>query len=61
MGDEEGEEDELNLAAPEAQAEGVSDAEYWIRNSPLAADHIAAGSFETAMQLVKSTSRCGQL
>jgi coatomer protein complex subunit alpha (xenin) len=31
---------------------GVSDAEYWIRNSPLAADHIAAGSFETAMQLL---------
>jgi coatomer subunit alpha len=52
MGDEEGEEDELNLSAPEAQAEGVSDAEYWIRNSPLAADHIAAGSFETAMQLL---------
>ena len=48
----EGEEDELNLAAPEAQADGVSDAEYWIRNSPLAADHIAAGSFETAMQLL---------
>lgn len=49
---EEGEEDELNLASPEAQSEGVSDAEYWIRNSPLAADHIAAGSFETAMQLL---------
>jgi coatomer protein complex subunit alpha (xenin) len=50
MGEEEGEEEILDI--PETQAEGISDAEYWIRNSPLAADHIAAGSFDTAMQLL---------
>lgn len=30
---------------------GVSETELWIRNSPFAADHVAAGSFETAMQV----------
>lgn len=30
---------------------GVSEAELWVRNSPFAADHVAAGSFETAMQV----------
>lgn len=29
----------------------VSETELWTRNSPFAADHIAAGSFETAMQV----------
>ncbi|KAJ3305877.1 hypothetical protein HDU76_004940 [Blyttiomyces sp. JEL0837] len=33
-------------------APGPSINESWVRNSPLAADHIAAGSFETAMQLL---------
>ncbi|GJJ15119.1 hypothetical protein Clacol_009394 [Clathrus columnatus] len=33
-------------------APGVSETEIWVRNSPFAADHIAAGSFETAMQLL---------
>jgi coatomer subunit alpha len=28
---------------------GVSETEHWVRNSPLAADHVAAGSFESAM------------
>lgn len=51
MGDE-GEAEDLGLVAAEIPVEGVSDAEYWVRNSPLAADHIAAGSFETAMQLL---------
>lgn len=32
--------------------EGVQESELWLRNSPLAADHVAAGSFETAMQLL---------
>jgi len=32
---------------------GVSETEHWVRNSPLAADHVAAGSFETAMQLLQ--------
>ncbi|RKF79937.1 putative coatomer subunit alpha [Golovinomyces cichoracearum] len=31
---------------------GSREAEMWARNSPLAADHIAGGSFETAMQLL---------
>lgn len=31
---------------------GSSEAELWARNSPLAADHVAGGSFETAMQLL---------
>jgi coatomer protein complex subunit alpha (xenin) len=29
-----------------------SEADLWARNSPIAADHVAAGSFETAMQLL---------
>ncbi|EMD35514.1 hypothetical protein CERSUDRAFT_116253 [Gelatoporia subvermispora B] len=33
-------------------APGVSEVELWVRNSPFAADHAAAGSFETAMQLL---------
>jgi len=32
-------------------APGVSESEMWVRNSPFAADHIAAGSFESAMQV----------
>lgn len=31
---------------------GVAEAEHWLRNSPIAADHAAAGSFGTAMQLL---------
>ena len=31
---------------------GPSAPEFWIRNSSLAVDHVAAGSFETAMQLL---------
>ncbi|KAF8208547.1 coatomer WD associated region-domain-containing protein [Mycena galopus ATCC 62051] len=31
---------------------GVSEVEHWVHNSALAADHIFAGSFETAMQLL---------
>jgi coatomer subunit alpha len=38
---------------------GVSETEIWIRNSPFAADHVAAGSFETAMQV--STGLCRYL
>jgi coatomer protein complex subunit alpha (xenin) len=29
---------------------GISETELWVNNSPFAADHVAAGSFETAMQ-----------
>jgi coatomer subunit alpha len=49
--DEDGEA-EIDIGASQVPVQGVSDAEYWIRNSPLAADHIAAGSFDTAMQLL---------
>ncbi|KAI9787681.1 MAG: hypothetical protein M1839_000212 [Geoglossum umbratile] len=31
---------------------GSSEAELWARNSPLAADHVAGGSFDSAMQLL---------
>ncbi|KAF9366948.1 hypothetical protein CPB97_006659, partial [Podila verticillata] len=31
---------------------GQSEAEVWCQNSPLAADHVAAGAFESAMQLL---------
>jgi coatomer protein complex subunit alpha (xenin) len=50
LGDGEGDEDIVDI--PEPQAEGISDVEYWIRSSPLAADHIAAGSFDSAMKLL---------
>lgn len=30
---------------------GINESELWARNSPFAADHVAAGSFETAMQV----------
>ncbi|EIM89149.1 coatomer subunit alpha-2 [Stereum hirsutum FP-91666 SS1] len=42
------EEEELGAGA----APGVSEAEVWVRNSPFAGDHVAAGSFESAMQLL---------
>ncbi|KIY47415.1 Coatomer, alpha subunit [Fistulina hepatica ATCC 64428] len=42
------EDEELGAGA----SPGVSETEFWVRNSPLAADHVAAGSFETAMQLL---------
>lgn len=41
------EEDTLGLGA----APGVSESEHWVRNSPFAVDHVAAGSFESAMQV----------
>ncbi|THH21133.1 hypothetical protein EW146_g328 [Bondarzewia mesenterica] len=42
------EEEELGAGA----TPGVSEMEIWARNSPFAADHVAAGSFESAMQLL---------
>jgi len=54
MGDDlnvEEEVDFVNVESTEAGA-GSSEADLWTRNSPLAADHVAAGSFETAMQLL---------
>lgn len=43
--------DFVNVESTEAGA-GSSEADLWARNSPLAADHVAAGSFDTAMQLL---------
>ena len=50
-GDAEAEDDFVEVEGAEAGA-GSSEADLWARNSPLAADHVAAGSFETAMQLL---------
>lgn len=35
----------------EGVSQGVSEDEMWTKNSPLAADHAAAGAFESAMQV----------
>ncbi|KAL6302657.1 coatomer WD associated region-domain-containing protein [Sparassis latifolia] len=43
-------EEDADLGA--GAAPGVSETELWTRNSPFAADHVGAGSFETAMQLL---------
>ncbi|OJJ48651.1 hypothetical protein ASPZODRAFT_130756 [Penicilliopsis zonata CBS 506.65] len=43
--------DFVNVDSVEGGA-GSSEADLWARNSPLAADHVAAGSFDTAMQLL---------
>ena len=46
-------EEEANLIDVEAPTgPASSEADLWARNSPLAADHVAAGSFDTAMQLL---------
>ncbi|EXJ59988.1 coatomer protein complex, subunit alpha (xenin) [Cladophialophora yegresii CBS 114405] len=48
--------DFVNVDNPDAPTEaagpGSSEADLWSRNSPLAADHVAAGSFDSAMQLL---------
>lgn len=49
--EEAAEEDEVEEEEGAAATEGVSELELWVRNSPFAADHVAAGSFETAMQV----------
>lgn len=54
MGDDavpEVEEDFVNVETADAGA-GSSEADLWTRNSPLAADHAAGGSFDTAMNLL---------
>lgn len=44
--------DLVNVESAEAGGAGSSEAEQWARNSPLAVDHVAGGSFESAMQLL---------
>lgn len=54
MGDDinvETESDFVNVDSAEAGA-GSCESDLWARNSPIAADHVAGGSFETAMQLL---------
>lgn len=54
MGDDinvEAEPDFVNVDSAET-GPGSSEADMWARNSPIAADHVAGGSFETAMQLL---------
>ncbi|KAI1469415.1 Coatomer, alpha subunit [Daldinia caldariorum] len=55
MGDDivpEADSDFVNVESTDAGGAGSSEADLWARNSPLAADHIAAGSFESAMNLL---------
>lgn len=55
MGDDvvpEVESDFVNVDSADAGGAGSSEADLWARNSPLAVDHIAGGSFESAMQLL---------
>ncbi|KAK3313949.1 coatomer WD associated region-domain-containing protein [Apodospora peruviana] len=55
MGDDivpEVEEGFVNVESAETGGAGSSEADLWARNSPLAVDHVAGGSFETAMQLL---------
>ncbi|KAK4108233.1 Coatomer, alpha subunit [Canariomyces notabilis] len=42
----------VNVESADAGGSGSSEADLWARNSPLAVDHVAGGSFETAMQLL---------
>lgn len=48
----EAEEGFVNVETADAGGAGSSEADLWARNSPLAVDHVAGGSFETAMQLL---------
>lgn len=43
--------DFVHVEGPESGA-GSSEADIWSRTSPIAADHVAGGSFESAMQLL---------
>jgi coatomer protein complex subunit alpha (xenin) len=55
MGDDivpEADSDFVNVETADAGGAGSSEADLWARNSPLAADHAAAGSFESAMNLL---------
>ncbi|RYP10360.1 hypothetical protein DL764_000694 [Monosporascus ibericus] len=55
MGDDiapEADSDFVNVESTDAGGAGSSEADLWARHSPLAADHIAGGSFESAMNLL---------
>ncbi|KAJ2906155.1 uncharacterized protein MKZ38_002870 [Zalerion maritima] len=42
----------VNVDSTEAGGPASSEADMWARNSPLAVDHVAGGSFESSMQLL---------
>jgi coatomer protein complex subunit alpha (xenin) len=42
----------VNVESTDAGGAGSSEADLWARNSPLAVDHVAGGSFDSAMQLL---------
>lgn len=44
--------DFVNVESTDAGGAGSSEADLWARNSPLAVDHVAGGSFESAMNLL---------
>ncbi|ROW07448.1 hypothetical protein VMCG_03738 [Cytospora schulzeri] len=44
--------DFVNVESTDAGGAGSSEADMWARNSPLAVDHVAGGSFESAMNLL---------
>lgn len=44
--------DLIDVNSTESGGAASSEADLWARNSPLAVDHVAGGSFETAMQLL---------
>ncbi|KAF7313387.1 Ubiquitin-protein ligase [Mycena chlorophos] len=48
---EEGEVDKAQDEEQPGSTPGITQTEYWVCNSPLAREHVAAGSSETAMQL----------
>ncbi|KAG8529414.1 uncharacterized protein KY384_006051 [Bacidia gigantensis] len=54
MGDDINADTESDFVTVDSAEAGIasSEADLWARNSPIAADHAAAGSFETAMQLL---------
>lgn len=58
-GDEVEEDEFVDTEAPVEDQElaagatpGTDEADLWVKNSPFAADHVAAGSFESAMQVI---------
>lgn len=44
-------EEDVLLDSGAGASAGVKETELWVRNSPFPADHVAAGSFESAMQV----------
>ena len=46
------EEESIEVVASRGSGAGLSESDLWVRTSPIAADHVAGGSFESAMQLL---------